>query len=371
MAGRRHASWTAAATLLLTLATLLPAPPAGARSAHDRLTETRRRLRATRARIADLRRTDAELLAVIAGISGELATTRRSLARAHGRLGLLQLRIRGTARRIARLEALRTARTAQIGARARELYILGPGARFEAVMGAGTFDDFVDRASTIDFVVRFDRAVIQDIARIVHGQRTARRELLARKAEALEVRREIADRAAVVSEVLTTKRAAEDALSQRIADFLTEARALEAEQERILNLIRSRQSTSVGPISTRGFAWPIRGRITSGYGPRWGGFHTGIDIDCGGGERIKASKGGRVIAAEWGGGYGRMVIVDHGNGVSTLYAHLSRIYTGEGARVDRGAGVGACGSSGNATGTHLHFEVRVNGHHRNPMHFLP
>jgi murein DD-endopeptidase MepM/ murein hydrolase activator NlpD len=160
-------------------------------------------------------------------------------------------------------------------------------------------------------------------------------------------------------------------LSAQIDRFQSEVRALEREQARIIELIRARSSRSVGRISRRGFVWPFRGRITSPYGPRWGGFHTGIDIDCETGQRIIASKGGRVIAAEYGGGYGRMVIIDHGNGVSTLYAHNSRLYVSQGQRVDRAQRIAACGETGHAYGDHLHFEVRINGDHTNPRPFLP
>jgi murein DD-endopeptidase MepM/ murein hydrolase activator NlpD len=96
-----------------------------------------------------------------------------------------------------------------------------------------------------------------------------------------------------------------------------------------------------------------------------------MDIDCRTGDPIAASKDGRVIAAEWGGGYGNMVIVDHGGGFTTLYAHLSRMYASDGSIVDAHEVIGACGATGHATGDHLHFEVRINGHHVNPRPYLP
>jgi murein DD-endopeptidase MepM/ murein hydrolase activator NlpD len=352
-------------TLLLLLTLLV------ARTRHERLSETRAKLRATRARIASLRRTDTQLLAVIGAIGGQLRATQAQLASAKARFNLVQFRINSTERKIARLDAARRARAQQISRRARQLYILGPGARFEAVMNADDLGDLIDRTSSIDFVIRFDRVVIQDIARITHVQQVARRQLEREKEEARVARRQVYARAEVVYEALSTRRVAERALKDRIAAFQQEARALEAEQARILTLIRSRASSVIGPVSHRGFQWPIRGAITSPYGPRWGGFHTGIDIDCETGDPIHAAKSGRVIASEWGGGYGNMIIIDHGNGVTTLYGHQSRLIAHDGQSVPRGQTIGRCGSTGHSTGSHLHFEVRINGHHTNPRPFLP
>ncbi len=116
--------------------------------------------------------------------------------------------------------------------------------------------------------------------------------------------------------------------------------------------------------------WPVGGGITSGYGYRGGEFHGGIDIAAGAGTPVHAAAGGRVVEAGWGGGYGRTVVIDHGNGLATRYAHLSRIDVSEGETVDKGEVIGAVGSSGRATGPHLHFEVMNNGARTNPFNYL-
>ena len=99
--------------------------------------------------------------------------------------------------------------------------------------------------------------------------------------------------------------------------------------------------------------------------------HTGIDIAAPGGTPIVASKGGEVIYAGWLGGYGNLVVVDHGDSVVTLYAHQSRIGVVEGQPVDQGQVVGFVGTTGNSTGNHLHFEVRVDTHPEDPRKYLP
>lgn len=117
-------------------------------------------------------------------------------------------------------------------------------------------------------------------------------------------------------------------------------------------------------------AWPLRGPITSSFGYRGREFHTGMDIGAGVGTPVGAAADGRVTFAGYDGGYGRMVIIDHGGGLVTRYAHLSGFNVRAGQRVSRGQVIGYVGTSGRTTGPHLHFEVLVNGNFRNPAGYL-
>lgn len=127
-------------------------------------------------------------------------------------------------------------------------------------------------------------------------------------------------------------------------------------------------------ISSRGtgnFSWPTNGGyISSGMGSRWGSFHRGIDIARPSNYSILASDNGVVTAAGWDGTYGYRIIVNHNNGYKTLYAHLSEIYVSVGQVVPKGSVIGKMGSTGNSTGTHLHFEVTKNGALINPLSVL-
>jgi virulence factor Mce-like protein len=125
------------------------------------------------------------------------------------------------------------------------------------------------------------------------------------------------------------------------------------------------------PVSEEGFIWPLDGAITSPYGPRWGRMHTGIDIDGVTGEPVVASAEGTVALASYYSGYGNAVIIDHGNGFSTLYGHLSSIDVDAGDEVQQGQVVGAVGCTGNCTGDHLHFEIRIDGTPVDPLPYLP
>ena len=121
--------------------------------------------------------------------------------------------------------------------------------------------------------------------------------------------------------------------------------------------------------SKSGFIWPIHGPVTSEFGPRWGGFHPGIDIAAAYGTPIKAAKAGTVILASWYGGYGNFVLIDHGGGIVTGYGHQSRMAVSDGQQVSQGQVIGYEGSTGFSTGPHVHFEVRVDGTPQNPRNF--
>lgn len=123
------------------------------------------------------------------------------------------------------------------------------------------------------------------------------------------------------------------------------------------------------------FIWPVSGRITSNYGGRsiFGtyNFHGGIDIAVAYGTSVKAADGGTVTTAGYKGSYGYCVIIDHGNGKSTLYAHNSKLLVSVGDKVYQGQTIAKVGTTGRTTGPHCHFEVRINGNQQNPRNYLP
>jgi len=137
-----------------------------------------------------------------------------------------------------------------------------------------------------------------------------------------------------------------------------------------LTAVSMASAASRGSSTSSGLVWPLRGPINSPYGSRWGSFHTGIDIGGGTGSSYSAAAAGTVVTAGWGGGYGNMIVIDHGNGVKTRYAHSSKLLVSVGQQVQQGQSIGLVGSSGHSTGPHLHFEVILNGSTVNPSHYL-
>ena len=128
-------------------------------------------------------------------------------------------------------------------------------------------------------------------------------------------------------------------------------------------------------ISGSGLIWPVPGKISSPFGMRWGRPHEGIDIPAPRGTPIRAAANGLIIASSNNlrgySGYGRIIIIDHGKGIQTLYAHNNQNRVKSGSCIRSGEIIGEVGATGNATGNHLHFEVRKNGRPVNPLNYLP
>jgi murein DD-endopeptidase MepM/ murein hydrolase activator NlpD len=152
------------------------------------------------------------------------------------------------------------------------------------------------------------------------------------------------------------------------AQVRSELESLEREQAKIERAILN-SDAPIRPGSGR-FIWPISGSLTSPFGPRWGRLHAGIDIAAPTGTAIRAADTGQVVIAGWQGGYGNYTCIRHTRTLSTCYGHQSRILVAPGQTVFQGNIIGAVGSTGNSTGPHLHFEVRINGQPVDPMAYL-
>lgn len=123
----------------------------------------------------------------------------------------------------------------------------------------------------------------------------------------------------------------------------------------------------------RAFALPLRGQLESNFGYRWGRLHAGVDIAVLGTDRVRAAHTGVVTKVGYQAhyaGYGNVVVIRHGDGLTTLYAHLAGYSVRVGQAVERGEEIGRAGCTGSCTGEHLHFEVRVRGKPANPMRYL-
>ena len=207
---------------------------------------------------------------------------------------------------------------------------------------------------------------------------------------------------------LANERRLKDALEARIAEVQNEVDALQADEARLTSLITSliaeeeaRKAAEQearrraeeqrrlaeeaarnpqvdvptpiplpAPESSRDLAWPSSGIVTSSFGLRWGRMHNGIDIAAGVGTPVSAAQAGTVISAEFYGGFGNMVVIDHGAGFTTVYAHLDQIHVAAGLSVSQGTSIGIMGCTGSCTGPHVHFETRVNGIPQDPLLLL-
>jgi murein DD-endopeptidase MepM/ murein hydrolase activator NlpD len=180
-------------------------------------------------------------------------------------------------------------------------------------------------------------------------------------------------------ELATARRSKRDTLANVQEDkehALEHMAELQAQSAALSATIRAAQSSSTafvsptGSVSASGFVWPVHGILTSGYGWRWGRMHEGIDLAVPSGTPVVASAAGTVIVAGWMGGYGNLVVVDHGGSISTAYGHNSTVTVGVGQHVMQGQLIAYSGNTGHSTGPHVHFEVRVGGAAVDPMGYL-
>lgn len=292
----------------------------------------------------------------------------------------------------ARLVAIRTEEAAsieQLERRVREIYMADEPDPVAFMIGATSFSDLIDTVEMLNRIGRQDDRIVKRVARARQRTVDAARAARLARAEAREAEREISahviEQRTISARLIASRdalHAAEhdkqttlDTIQGERAEYEHEVEVLEAESAALAAQIRSAQEQAVATGSSPapnpgGLSWPVSGPVVSGFGPRGGRLHEGIDIIAASGTPVRASAAGTVIHAGWLGGYGLLVVIDHGGGLSTAYAHNSSLARGVGARVVQGEVIAYVGSTGNSSGPHVHFEVRVNGTAVDPMGYL-
>jgi len=361
------------------------AGPAVAQSV-DKRQSTKERRKKVEAELNLARASDAKVESEVTRLNQAVGRQEAVLASARQAQSVAGERVGTAAQQLARLEQQSAQAKADLARQAVSAYVHPSGQTPLAFLAAGeSLSQVTQRRTLVDLVqgrttdaIGALRANREDQADVTAQLESARKVETARaKIQAAEAARLIADRG--------VQQSAHDELNRRIADLQTESKALAAEESRVEALIRQRSQASRGggnpPVagaagprggaSAAGLIWPVRGTITSEFGPRWGGFHPGLDIADPAGTPIAAAKSGVVISAGPFGGYGNFVVIDHGGGIVTAYAHQSRIAVSDGQQVSQGQVIGYVGSTGFSTGNHLHFEVRIGGSATNPRASLP
>jgi murein DD-endopeptidase MepM/ murein hydrolase activator NlpD len=238
--------------------------------------------------------------------------------------------------------------------------------------------EFSRRTALLQQVAKSDREVLDRLRAVREDLVTDRDKAASARAIAAQRRKVVSDRLNALERDRSAKTRLSDALNKRIAELQSEIDGMNASQASLAAALskgsRARASRGGGfdgKVSGFGVAWPIRGPVTSEFGYRWGRLHAGIDIGVGTGTPIHAAKSGRVIYAGQMNGYGNVIVIDHGSGLTTLYAHQSRLGASDGQAVSQGQVIGYVGSTGHSTGPHLHFETRIDGNPQNPRRYLP
>ena len=330
-----------------------------------------------------------ELEAGVDAQQARLGVLEGQLGSARARLGTLDRTIAGQSKRLERLRGEYRIALTRLERRVRELYMTDGPDTLAFVLGTASFTDLIDNLDLLDRIGRQDERIATSVKSARDGVADARRRTRAARAEAARVEAAVSSATTEQRGILTRLVASRDALvaarSEKTTTLasirsdrdstLAELDALEQQSAALEARIREAQQRSsvpavVAPSGSGVLGWPVSGPVTSGFGVRWGRMHEGIDIAVGEGTPVRAAAAGTVIYAGWMSGYGNLVAVDHGNGLSTAYAHNSSLAVSVGQSVAAGEIVSYSGNTGNSTGPHVHFEVRVNGSAVDPLGYL-
>src|SRR5919204_1263024 len=326
----------------------------------------------------------------VGDVSARLATLEDDLALHRRKLDRLTALYRIETRRYFFLRGEYALALHRLNTRLVEIYEHGDVDTVDIVLSAKSFSDLLDGLDYVNQISGEDQRITASVGRSKGAAQQARertrrvRTVVAAETRAVSVRaeqvREVRDQLLASRRELIAARSHKrvslvavkasereavgeaDALSRVSADLGAQIQAAQASASAY-----TPQQTS---HSASGFIWPVNGPVTSPFGMRWGRMHTGIDIGASYGTAIRAAAAGRVVYSGWMSGYGNLVAIDHGGGVSTAYGHQSSIAVGNGQVVSQGQTIGYVGCTGHCFGPHLHFEVRINGTPVDPLGYL-
>jgi murein DD-endopeptidase MepM/ murein hydrolase activator NlpD len=383
------------------VAAIVAAPAAG--DVYGRKHSVDARLSALHARIAAAQQRALQLSAEIDSLSARIQGLERRVGDASARLVTLESDLALHRRKLDRLTTLFALETkryfflrreyslalARLNARLVQVYEHGDVDSVDVILAARSLSDLIDGLDYVNQIGAADERIATSVGHAKGAAREARertrklRGVVAAETLAVQARTEqvrsvrdqlVSSRREFVA-ARSTKRVSLDSVRSSEREAVGEAQALEQVSASLGAQIQASQSASSysPPSSTpsaSGFIWPVNGPVTSPFGMRWGRMHTGIDIGAPYGTPIRAAAAGRVIYAGSMDGYGNLVFIDHGSGLSTGYAHQSSIAVSNRETVAQGQVIGYVGCTGHCFGPHLHFEVRVNGTPVDPLGYL-
>jgi murein DD-endopeptidase MepM/ murein hydrolase activator NlpD len=355
---------------------------------HARIAEAQRKAQALSAQIDSVSSRIQRLEGRVGDVSARLTTLESDLALHQRKLDRLTALFRLETKRYLFLRRQYSLALARLNARVVAVYEQGNVDSVDVILGASNLADLVDRLDYVNQVGAADERIATSVGRAKEAARAAReatrklrgvvagetRAVRARTEQVRAIRNELVSSRQQLVAARSTKRVSLVKVRASEREEVSEAQALEQVSAALGAQIQAAQSaSSYNPPASRsasGFIWPVSGPVTSPFGMRWGRMHTGIDIGVPYGTPIHAAASGQVIYAGWMDGYGNLVFIDHGRGISTGYAHQSSIAVSNGQTVTQGQVIGYVGCTGHCFGPHLHFEVRVNGTPVDPLGYL-
>jgi murein DD-endopeptidase MepM/ murein hydrolase activator NlpD len=317
----------------------------------------------------------------IAALDVQLIVLKQEIDAAHTAIGALNVRIEAARAAIADATARLNERQAYLESRVRDIYINGDITMLDVFFSAASFDEYIVLADMVKRIMIQDKEALDAI--------TVERELIEKEEAALQkaktdeefILAELEAKNKELSQLQNAKAKASSELTMTITQLNAKYDSLEAAGKEVEDFIKKELAKRVKVAYYGGqFIWPLpagQTNVTSDYGMRFHPIlkrnimHTGVDIGAPGGTQIYAVGAGEIIFRGWMGGYGQAIMIDHGGGIVTLYAHMSSFGEyNEGDIVVATNVIGHVGSTGQSTGNHLHFEVRKDGPHTNPHPYL-
>ncbi len=342
----------------------------------------------------------------------KLTKTEAELAVQQQELDKIKKSIESTKKEIEKYKSNIDKNTKEFQKRLKGMYISNDGAKVDVVFGSNNLNDLLNNVSMVNYIAKYDKNILNDLKHEKIALDFKQDELKSKMKTMEIVKKNLDQKIASLNNIIEEQQKLIDSISKDVNLTESEIASIQKELEKIDGKIdeekkailqakllaaqraaaekrRRQQANNSGAINTdiKGsivsnngayLQWPVPSshRMTSFYGWRTdpfgngSGFHTGLDIADGMGTHIVSAEDGVVVHAGWQGGYGNLVKIQHDNGAMTYYGHLSGFNCHVGQRVKRGQFIAYMGSTGYSTGPHLHFEVRFNGQHTDPLNYL-
>ncbi len=358
-----------------------------AQSLEEQLEQIKQEREETQKKIEEIKKTESQYRNEVEKVEGQLLDALSELDKLNGQLSEAKSEVDKTTIKLVlkeeelnKIEGELEEKKGILNNRVASIYKNGNDNILEILLKAEDFLDFMSKLKLMNLFAEQDTQNIQ----LIKEKRNAtiglkksitdlREEQKDHKSRVEQLVTQAEQKANEVDDLYTNKKNLLSATTANKNALIRMEKELEIQEAEVTRIL---ESYKYGTAPSGKFMWPVAGRISAGFGMRihpifgTNRFHSGIDIVAPYGTLVKAGDGGEVVQAGYFGGYGYSVMIYHGGGFATWYAHLSSIRVSVGQFVERGQVIGLVGSTGWTTGPHLHFEVRINGNPQNPMGYL-